>query len=149
VSLLACVLVAAAGCGGASERVDAGPPAGAAHCNHLPFLHGDPGILVGSHWSGERHAWDEPAVFYACADPGFHGSVRLWVTDPRIRVDPGQLGLETSTTGVYRFEVTPYRGASGDLRLDFAQSDGKVFATDRGPRVAADGHGWHFAVPSV
>ena len=146
-SLFGLLLLGGCGAPHGDPHAHAGAPADARHCNDLPFLHGDPGLLVGSHWSSDRHAWGEAVTVYACADPGLHGSVRLSASDARIRIRPAQVELGTSPTGVYRFEVTPPRGSTGELRMDFGGPEAGFSADTRGPRVAADGDGWHFAVP--
>jgi hypothetical protein len=139
-------LLALSGCGH-DPRAGAGAPADAGHCNDLPFLHSDPGVVVGTHWSSDRHDWGDAVPVYACVDPKIVGSARLSATDARIRIRPALVRLGTSATGVYRFEVIASRGSSGTLQLRVEGSD--AFEGDAGgPRVAADGDGWHFAVPT-
>jgi hypothetical protein len=143
---LALLLPLLPGCGHDS-RAGAGAPVDAGHCNDLPFLHSDPGVLVGTHWSSDRHHWGEAVPVYACVDPKIVGTVRLSATDSRIRIRPALIRLGTSATGVYRFEVTPPPGSSGVLRLH-VEGSGAFEGAAGGPRVAAVGDGWHFAVPT-
>lgn len=141
------VVLALAGCGESDPRAHAGAPVDAGHCNDLPFLHSDPGVVVGTHWSSDRHDWGEAVPVYACVDPKIVGTVDLSATDSRIRVRPALVRLGTSPTGVYRFEVTPSRGSSGALHLH-VEGSAAFEGNASGPRVAADGDGWHFAVPT-
>ena len=144
--MLLCLLLAVAGCGDPHPR--AGRPVDARHCSDLPFLHGDPGMLVGTHWSGDRHRWGAAVTVYACADPHLHGSVTLSSSDSRIRIRPATVALGSSGSGVYAFEVTPARGASGGLMARFEGHDGGFGSTVRGPRVAGRGDGWHLVAPT-
>jgi hypothetical protein len=133
-------LLVLAACG--DPHAGVGRPVDAAHCTDLPFLHGDPGLLVGTHWSSDRRDWGQAVTVYACADPGLRGSVHLSASDSRIRITPAEHPLDGA--GIYAFEITPSRGASGGLEVWFQGSDGMVDVHLHGPRVGRDGDGWHF-----
>src|SRR5580765_3764834 len=73
--LLASVGLAAVlcGCGGHGTHTTdpraPGPhaaPTASASCNDLPVLNGDPGMVIGTDWSGERHDYGDPVIVYAC-----------------------------------------------------------------------------------
>lgn len=116
----------------------------AGHCNDLPYVHGDPGIVVGTHWSSDHHAWGATTTVYACNDPGMQGWLSMSASGDVIRVSPDEVRLESDESGIYAFRVTVDEGASGGLEVD-VHSGGGFRAGAEGPRVEEDGDGWHFA----
>jgi hypothetical protein len=123
----------------------AGPhpvPTSAAECNDLPAVHGDPGVLMGTDWSDERHAWGDTVVVYVCVVPDGEEWVRLTTASHEVEIDPRAVHPGPSSTGVIPFRVTVPRGGTGAVRM---HQDGAGVRGDLpGPVVAPDGDGWHF-----
>src|SRR3954454_5124425 len=92
--LLAAVGLAAAlsGCSrGTSTDSSPGPhtaPTRAIECIDLPLLHGDPGMVIGTDWSGAHHGYGATVVVYACLTPQPGGHVRMVADGTGIRVRP-------------------------------------------------------------
>lgn len=147
--LLAATLGLAVTSSGCSDAPDGdlplGPhasPTGAAACDDLPALGGDPGILLGTDWSGERHDYGDTVVVYACVSAKGGGRVSLVEDGRGIQVRPRVAGVDPSGSGVIRFQVTVSHDASGGIRVQ--QKVGGGGGDLPGPVVAADGDGWHF-----
>ena len=147
------LLVAAAGlaatCGGCADDPPRASPPGAhaaptrsADCNDLPALDGDPGILLGTDWSGELHDYGDTVVVYACVSASLGGHVSLVVDGTGIQVRPRVAPVDPSGSGVIPFRVTVSNEASGEVRIQ--QKGGNGEADLLGPVVAGEGDGWHF-----
>ena len=117
-------------------------PTRAADCVDLPGLGGDPGILLGTDWSGEHHDFADTATVYACVAASLGGRVSLRVEGSGIRVAPRVVPVDPSNGGIVPFRVTVSKGAAGRLRVvqqgDAGQGD------LAGPGVLTDAGGWHF-----
>lgn len=149
--LLAAALAVVATCAGCgddpSEDLPPGPhaaPTRAADCVDLPALDGDPGILLGTDWSGERHRYGDTVVVYACVSVSLGGRVSLVASGAGIRIRPRVVVVQPSGGGVIPFQVTVARGASGAVRVE-QRSDGGGGGDLPGPVVVAGRGGWHFA----
>jgi hypothetical protein len=146
--LLAAVGLAAAlsGCApGTSTDSSPGPhpaPTRGNECIDLPLVTGDPGMVLGTDWSGAHHGYGTTVVVYACLTPQPDGHVRMVADGTGIRVRPHSVALGRSRQGVVPFHVTVLHGASGGIRVQ--QSGGGVQGDTAGPVVAPDGDGWHF-----
>lgn len=147
-SLLAAVGLAAAvsGCG-QSVSTDSPPaphaaPTRSGDCDDLPHVGGDPGIVIGTDWSGERHSYGTAVVVYACVTPTGGGYVTMVSTGTGIRVRPRSVAIGRSGDGVIPFHVTVVDGASGGILVQ--QRGGGIWGDAAGPVVAADGEGWRF-----
>jgi hypothetical protein len=117
-------------------------PTRADACADLPALGGDPGILLGTDWSGEHHAFGDTVVVYACVWAKGGGRVSLVEDGTGIQVRPGVSRIDPSGSGVIPFQVTVSKDASGRLRVQ--QQVGSGGGDLPGPTVSADGEGWHF-----
>jgi hypothetical protein len=118
-------------------------PSVAGDCLDLPHTDGDPGILLGTDWSGEDHDYGDSAVVLACASPADKGTLTLEADGTGIDVTPRRARMAEAPDGIARFEVTVERGAAGSLRvrLDTPGLGGDL----RGPEVVTDDDGWHLA----
>jgi len=141
--------LAATGTGCTEEPVKAWPPGPhgaptqAADCADLPHLDGDPGIVLGSDWTGERHDFTDSVVIFACVTASFGGRVSLAANGTGIQVRPRFAVVDPSGNGIIAFRVTVSKHAAGGLRV---QQDGAGGGGDLpGPAVIADADGWHFA----
>lgn len=151
---LCCATVAlAVGCAGCSDDPTplrpTGPhpaPTRAADCVDLPAVGGDPGILLGTDWSGERHDYPDTVVVYACVSPSSGGRVRLVVDGTGVRIRPHSVAVDPAGSGVVPFRVTVSPGGSGVLRVQ-QTSDG-VGGDLRGPVVSAEDDGWSLVARS-
>jgi len=134
-----------AGCGSdASKGFPPGPhaaPTRPGDCDDLPALHGDPGILLGTDWSGEHHHYGDTVVVFACVAVPPGGLVSLVADGTGVQVWPRVVAVEPSGSGVIPFSVTVSSGASGAVRVQ--QTSGAGGGDLQGPVVAADGDGWH------
>ena len=147
--LLAATLGLAATCAGCSDdqskEFPPGPhaaPTRAADCDDLPALGGDPGILLGTDWSGEHHDYGDTVVVYACVSASLGGRVSLVADGTGIRIHPRVVPVDPSGSGIIPFRVTVPSDASGGVRV---QLEGGGAGGDLpGPVVAPDGDGWHF-----
>ncbi len=148
VGLLAAAGVAAAlsGCAlGASTDSLPGPhaaPTRSGECIDLPLVGGDPGMVIGTDWSGAHHAYGATVVVYACVTTGVGGQVAMVADGTGIRVRPHSVAVGRSSDGVIRFHGTVVHGASGGIRV--LQSGGGISGDNPGPVVAANHNGWHF-----
>ena len=147
--LLAAVMGLAATCAGCSDdpsnAFDPGPhaaPTRAADCDDLPALGGDPGILLGTDWSGEHHDYGDTVVVCACVSTSLGGHVSLVADGSAIQVRPRIVPVDPSGGGTIPFQVTVSNDASGEVRIQ--QKSGGGGGDLPGPVVAADGDGWHF-----
>lgn len=133
-----------AGCAGepTTDVAPHDPPTRAADCNDLPALGGDPGILLGTDWSGEHHAFGDTVVVLGCASPSLGGRVSLVTDAPGIRVRPRDVAVDPTGSGIVAFRVTVSSGASGALRIQ-QDAGGGAGGDLEGPVVAVDGDGWH------
>jgi hypothetical protein len=140
------VATTVAGCSGdPSQDFPPGPhaaPTRAADCDDMPDLSGDPGIVLGTDWSGEHHDFGDTVVVYACASVSLGGRVSLVADGTGIGVRPRAVQVDPSGSGVIPFRVTVARDASGPLRVQQTSRGGGGDLP--GPLVAADGDGWHF-----
>ena len=137
--------VPSAGCSDPPRLHPPGPhaaPTGPADCDDLPGLGGDPGILLGTDWSGEHHDPADTVVVYACVSVSLGGRVSLVADGPAIRIRPRVVPVDASGSGIIPFRVTVASGASGGVRIQ--QEGGGGGGDLPGPVVAADGDGWHF-----
>ncbi|WP_062464008.1 hypothetical protein [Demequina soli] len=112
-------------------------------CNDLPAIDGDPGILLGTDWSGERHAYGDTVVVYGCFAPTLGGTVSLVAAGTGMTVVPDMATVDEAGTGVTPFAVTVARGATGELRIRWDGRGGGAGDLS-GPTVIADGDGWRF-----
>jgi hypothetical protein len=117
-------------------------PTRAGDCADLPALHGDPGILLGTDWSGEHHDYADTVVVRACVTASLGGTVSLAVDGTGIEVLPRVAPVDPSGGGIVPFRVTVSAGATGRLRV--RQEGGGGGGDLPGPVVAADAGGWHF-----
>ncbi len=147
--LLAATLGVAGMCAGCSDDPSKGFPLGphaaptrAGDCDDLPALGGDPGILLGTDWSGEHHDYRDTGVVYACVSVSLGGRVSLQADETGIEIRPRFVAVNPSGSGVIPFRVTVSSGASGAVRVQ--QTSGSAGGDLPGPVVAADGDGWHF-----
>ncbi len=147
--LLLAVLASAAACAGCSDdpgrAFPPGPhaaPTRAADCDDLPVLDADPGLLLGTDWSGEHHDYGETVVVRACVSVSLGGHVSLVAHGSGIQVSPRVVPVDPSGSGVVAFRVTVLRDASGGLRVRQQSRGGGGDLL--GPVVAGDDHGWHF-----
>ena len=117
-------------------------PTTANGCDDLPAIDGDPGILLGTDWSGEDHGYGDTVVVLACAEPSRTGTLAIQTDGDGIEVSPQRVRLADAPGGVAPFEVTVRWGAVGALRvrLDRSGTGGDL----AGPVVVADDDGWHF-----
>lgn len=150
ISLLASSGVAGVlcGCSGhGSDTTDApGPsphaaPTAPGSCNDLPALHGDPGMVIGTDWSGEHHDYGDSVVVYGCVTVESGGHVSLVAQGAGIQIRPRTVPVGTWRSGVITFHVTVSAGAACMLRLH--QTGGGLVGDIEGPVVAPDGQGWH------
>jgi len=151
ISLLASSGVAAAlcACSGhefdtpdAPDRSPHAAPTTSGSCDDLPVLHGDPGMVIGTDWSGEHHDYGDTVVVYGCVTPGSGGHVSLVAQGVGIKVRPRAVPLDSWRSGVISFRVTVSESASGMLRV--VQTGGGLGGDIEGPVVAPEGRGWHF-----
>lgn len=147
--LLAAALGLATTCAGCSDdpakAFPPGPhaaPTRAADCTDLPALGGDPGIPLGTDWSGEHHDYGDTVIVYACVSASLGGRLSLVVDGSGIQIHPRVVPVDSSGSGIIPFRVTVPHGASGGVRIQ--QESGGVWSDLPGPVVAADGDGWHF-----
>ncbi len=134
------------GCGYDDSRTTDRPsphaePTSSGDCLDLPHTDGDPGILLGTDWSGEEHDYGDKAVVLACASPSEEGTLRIQADGTGIDVTPRRARMADAPGGIARFEVTVERGAAGFLRvrLDTPGLQGDL----HGPDVVTDDDGWH------
>jgi len=121
-------------------------PARAGDCNDLPGVNGDPGVLAGFDWTGEKHKYGEPVNVYVCVSPEGGGTVEVSPVPTGVTVTPTRAAMSPSGSGVVPFTVVVQRGASG--RLTMRQMVGpstKPHATMPGPTIVTEQDGWHFA----
>jgi hypothetical protein len=118
-------------------------PARAADCNHL-LRGGDPGIVAGFHWTGEKHAYAEPATVYVCFDPRYTGSVTLEPLPDGVAASPERQPTLGAGNGVLPFVVTVQPGSTGRLRMALTDEQGAVRADIGGPKIGAQDDGWRF-----
>jgi hypothetical protein len=139
------LVVSGAGCSHAlPEASPPGPhaaPAGAADCNDLPAIGGDPGILLGTDWSGEHHDYGDTVIVFACVSTSLGGEVSL-VANGGIQIQPAVVTVDPAGSGIIAFRVTVPRAAAGAVRVQ--QKGGGGGGDLQGPVVEADGSGWHF-----
>ena len=116
-------------------------PTSAGDCLDLPHTDGDPGILLGTDWSGEDHDYGDTVVVLACASPTEEGVLWVEADGTGIEVTPRRARMADAPAGIARFEVTVERGATGFLRvrLDTPGLGGDL----HGPEVVTDDDGWH------
>ena len=117
-------------------------PTASGSCNDLPAIHGDPGMVIGTDWSGEHHDYGDGVVVYGCVTAGSGGHASLVARGPGIRIRPRTVPVDSWRSGVIPFHVTVSQGALGMLRL--RQTGGGLGGDIDGPVVAPDGNGWHF-----
>jgi len=117
-------------------------PSRAADCADLPALGGDPGIVLGTDWSGEHHAFGDTVVVYGCVSPSLGGRVSLVANGPGVQVHPAVVSVDRSGSGIIAFRVTVLQHASSGVRIQL--KGGGVGADLPGPVVATAGDGWHF-----
>ena len=117
-------------------------PTASGSCNDLPALHGDPGMVIGTDWSGEHHDYGDPVVVYGCVTVGGGGHASLVAQGAGVKIRPGAVPVDSWPSGVIPFHVTVSAGASGMLRLH--QTAGGLVGDIEGPVVAPQDHGWHF-----
>jgi hypothetical protein len=141
-ALLAWPLTGCSG-GGTDAHAPHPSPSNAGACNDLPLIGPDGGIVLGTDWSDEQHAYDDPVVLRACATAGAGGRIRVVASGPGITVRPAAVRVDPSGNGVVPFRVTVAAGAAGGLRVQ--QDGGGVGGDAPGPDIVADGDGWHFA----
>ena len=141
--------VAAALCacsGHGSDTTDApsphAAPTASGSCNDLPALHGDPGMVIGTDWSGEHHDYGDPVVVYGCVTVGSGGHASLVAQGAGIKNRSRAVPVDSWPSGVIPFHVTVSEGGSGMLRLH--QTGGGLGGDIEGPVVAPEGHRWHF-----
>ena len=147
--LLVAALAWAATCAGCTDDTSRAFPPGphaaptrAADCDDLPALGGDPGILLGTDWSGEHHDYGETVIAYACVSASLGGRVSLVADGTGIQIRPRVVPVDPSGHGIIPFRVTVSPDASGEVRIQHQAGGG---GSDlHGPVVAADGDGWHF-----
>lgn len=144
---VALALVLLAGCGDDDPTTTDRPsphaePTSAADCVDLPHLDGDPGILLGTDWSGEDHDYGDTVVVLACAAPGDTGALAITADGTGIDVAPSRVRLADADGGVARFEVVVGEGAIGRLRVRLTGPG--VTGDLGGPEVVTDDDGWHF-----
>jgi hypothetical protein len=115
-------------------------PTSAGDCNDLPAVDGDPGIVLGTDWSGEDHEYGDTVTVLACG-ASQRGTLSLRPDGTGVTVSPRRVPLADAPGGVARFRVTVDRGATGGLRVRLTGpgSGGDL----RGPEVVADDGGWH------
>ena len=124
-----------------------GAPTRAADCDDLPALGGDPGILLGTDWSGEHHDYGDTVVVYGCVSTSLGGRVSLVASGTGVRIRPAVVSVDRSGSGVTAFRVTVVKDASGGVRIQ--QTGGGGWGDLPGPVVGADGDGWHFVPHAV
>ena len=117
-------------------------PTTAGACNDLPALGGDPGMVIGTDWSGEHHPYGDPVVVYACVTATGGGRVSLVADGTGIRIRPRAVPVDPAGNGLVPFHVTVAEGASGAVRVH--QWGGGASNDVEGPVVTGDGDGWHF-----
>lgn len=142
-------LVALVTLSGCAQVASTDPPPGphaaptrSGACVDLPLVGGDPGVVLGTDWSGEHHAYGATVVVYACVTSSGGGHVTVVAAGTGIQVRPHSFAVDPSGDGVFPFHVTVVDGASGGLRVQ--QSGGGIQGDTAGPVVAADGDGWNF-----
>jgi len=116
-------------------------PTASGSCNDLPVLHGDPGMVIGTDWSGEHHDYGDTVVVYGCVTVGSGGHASLVAQRAGVRIRPRAVPVDSWPSGVIPFQVTVAEGGSGMLRLQ--QTGGGLGGDIEGPIVAPDDHGWH------
>lgn len=114
----------------------------AADCGDLPALGGDPGILLGTDWSGEPHAYGDTVVVYGCVSASLGGRVSLVRNETGLQIHLTAVSVDRSGDGIIAFRVTVLEDASGGVRIQ--HRGGGAEADLPGPGVAADGDRWHF-----
>jgi len=143
----ACLAAALSGCEPDSSTdlppVPHAAPTRAAECIDLPLVGADPGMVIGTDWTGEHHAYGATGVVYACVTPSRGGQVAMVADGTGIRVRPHSLAFGRSSDGVIPFQVTVVKRASGGIRVQ-QSGGGGIWGDTPGPDVAADGDGWHF-----
>ena len=106
----------------------------------LPALGGDPGILLGTDWSGEHHNYGDTVVVYGCVSTSLSGRVSLVANGTGIQIRPAVVSVDRSGSGIIAFRVTVFTDAAGRVRIQ--KKGGGGGADLPGPVVAADGDGW-------
>jgi hypothetical protein len=149
VLLTTMLALAGAGAGCAGHPSKASPPgrhaapSRAADCTDLPLLDGDPGIVLGTDWSGEHHDFGDTGIVFACVTASLGGRVSLVADGTGIRIRPQSDRVDLSGSGVAAFRVTVSDDEGGRLRV---QQDSDAGGGDvAGPLVVVDADGWHFA----
>lgn len=80
-------------------------PARAGDCNDLPGVNGDPGVLAGFDWTGEKHKYGEPVKVYVCVSPEGGGTVEVSPVPTGVTVTPTRAAVSPSGSGVVPFTV--------------------------------------------
>jgi len=126
----------------ADDPASTAPPESLAECNHGPSSRGsDVTFPSGLHWLEDEHAYDQAGEIFVCIDPEVGGTVT--VTGPEgVEVSPTEQRVDTTGSGVLRFEVRVEPGASGGLEAR-TTSDG-MGSTLVGPSVETDDDTWAF-----
>ncbi|NHC12944.1 hypothetical protein [Motilibacter deserti] len=141
---LAAVLVLAA-CG--SDAGTSGAPARPADCNHVSLQGKDAAAAVGFHWTGETHAYGASTTLWFCVDPRLGGSI-TFEPPAGVTVTPQSQQNSASGSGVLPFTITVQQGATGRVRVQAADGNGRPQANIGGPEVEAAGDGWKLAEPA-
>ncbi|GAA1920966.1 hypothetical protein [Nocardioides marmoribigeumensis] len=144
-------VLALAGCGDddltTADRPSPHPrPSTAGYCDDLPGVSGDPGVLLGTDWSGEDHDVGDPVVVLACAATNEQGTLSLEADGTGITITPDRVPLEDLRDGMAEFRVTVERGAHGTLAV--REESRAISGTMPGPRVVTDDEGWHLERPA-
>jgi hypothetical protein len=118
-------------------------PTRSGYCNDLPNVGADPGMVIGTDWSAEHHAYGDGVVLDACVTTSGGGRVAMTSDGKGITVRPHVVTIDPSGNGVIPFHVTVRRGATGGIRVQ--QSGPGISGSAPGPDVVTDGDGWRFA----
>jgi len=134
------------GCGGGSDTRSPRPhvaPTEAGACNDLPLVNGDPGVVAGFDWSGEKHSYRDAVTIYVCLDPKGGGDVSLAPLPTGAAAEPVLQSISPTGNGVLPFRLRVRPGVSGVLQLHRRIAGEKVDPELQGPKIVTDRNGWH------
>lgn len=143
------LLLALAGCGqdDQTSREPTGAharPTTAGECSDLPHVGGDGGVVLGTDWSTETHAYDRPVDLTVCVTTAGGGRVRVQSSDAGIAVTPRSLHVPREGNGLLTVQVRVASGTPSGGTLRVEQYGGGVGGAAAGPSIATTADGWHF-----
>ena len=125
-----------------------GSPTSAGECSDLPMVGADPGMVLGTDWSTETHAYGQPVDLTVCVTTADSGTVRVRSSDAGITVTPRTQRVPATGNGLLTVEVRVASGTPSGAAMRLVQyGGGGVLGDSTGPSIVTTADGWHFDRP--